>query len=451
MEEAPKPTFQDELEWCIAQLETGLLHLNPTPKQAEETQRVLKVLRSQKAPVVKKRKVMHHVLGDYRLKMEEEMKSAAKTAMKPEILQIQPGDNLGSVLYRKQPSQPSAVSTSWFTTSDNSFQFGFDPSEKNSEEISGTTPEVCGGESIHEQPVDHNPSGTLGFSTGRLGSEFAFNFAIPPQSVAADPDSGADTTEVKNPTAESVMMMQKSTFPEPARPDRVDATDKEARRDGKCLAQEVPALEASQAAPGETKAELTVPAAGMPKRKKKKKQVPFAVAHSDKSNDGGKSHGKGMSEHPDKSQADEQMKREVDWCVEQLELGLKTQKSTPKQMDEAFRAMKVLRSEKAVLAKKRQLMKTMFGDYRAKMAEERQKQLKLMQAASKAAHIAEVTEGAHKNQSQVFWKSAERLRREKNPRESLLHPPASSAFGGNADMSSFRFTSSQGEFCFNFF
>lgn len=31
--QAPKPTFQDELEWCITQLETGLLRLNPTPKQ----------------------------------------------------------------------------------------------------------------------------------------------------------------------------------------------------------------------------------------------------------------------------------------------------------------------------------------------------------------------------------------------------------------------------------
>lgn len=30
-------------------------------------------------------------------------------------------------------------------------------------------------------------------------------------------------------------------------------------------------------------------------------------------------------------QSDDQLWKEVDWCVEQLELGLKTQKSTPKQ------------------------------------------------------------------------------------------------------------------------
>nr|XP_008122807.2 PREDICTED: uncharacterized protein LOC103282078 [Anolis carolinensis] len=442
MEEAPRPTFQDELGWCIARLETGLLRLNPTPKQAEETQRVLKVLRSRKAPVVKKRQAMRHALGDYRVRMEEEVKSAARAATKPEISRAQPGGNLGSELDQEQPSPPAAVSASWFTPSDNSFQFGFDPSGKNSGEVGGA-------EGAREQPVGHNPSATLGFSAGSLGSGFAFHFAIPPPSAAADPGSGADTTEADAPTdAES--QNQKPTLPEPARPDRLDAKDEEARRDGERPAQEGPTSEASQAAAAETKADLTVPASGKRKKKKKKKKkdLPFAGAHRDSPDDGATSHGKGTSEHPDNSQADEQVKREVDWCVEQLELGLKTQKSTPKQMDEAFRAMRVLRSEKAALAKKRQLMKTMFGDYRAQMAEERRKQLKLMQAASKAAHIAEVAEDTCKNRGQVFWKSAERLRSERSPGESSLRPAACSAFGGT---SSFKFASSQGEFCFNFF
>ncbi|KAH0631856.1 hypothetical protein JD844_019738 [Phrynosoma platyrhinos] len=385
--QAPKPTFQDELEWCISQLETGLLRLNPTPNQAaKETQHILGVLRSHKAPLVKKRQVMHQVFGDYRLMMEEERKRAAKTAMKTEKLQIQPGDILGTVVYKKKSSHTSTASTSWFTPSDNSFQFGFALSEKNSEEINGTMTETCSGDDIKEQPAGHSSSGMLGFSTGRLSSEFAFNFAIPDQSVASDPISEAKTkasTEIDAPTAEPVVMVEKSTISKPDKPDRSDVMDEETRRDGKCLMEVVPKLKAAQEALAETKqAELTVTDDGLKKRKrkKKKKPLPLEVANSGSINDVGKSHGEVMPEHPEICQSDDQMKREVEWCIEQLELGLKTQKSTSKQMGEALRAIKILRSEKAVLAKKRQLMRTMFGDYRAKMAEERRKQLKLMQA-----------------------------------------------------------------------
>ncbi|XP_015676786.1 UPF0488 protein C8orf33 homolog [Protobothrops mucrosquamatus] len=148
-------------------------------------------------------------------------------------------------------------------------------------------------------------------------------------------------------------------------------------------------------------------------------------------------------------QPDDQLKREVDWCVEQLELCLKTQKSTPKQTEEALRAIKTLRSKKAVLAKKRQVMRLMLGDYRAKMAEERQKQLKLLQAASKAAHIAEVNEETQKKRSQVFRKSAEGARTFQNLQEPSCHQPP--ACLRSTDPSSFTFRPSQEEFCFNFF
>uniref|UniRef100_A0A669PL93 Uncharacterized protein n=1 Tax=Phasianus colchicus TaxID=9054 RepID=A0A669PL93_PHACC len=82
-------------------------------------------------------------------------------------------------------------------------------------------------------------------------------------------------------------------------------------------------------------------------------------------------------------QSDDQLQKEVDWCVEQLEIGLKTQKSTPKQVEEALRAIKTLRSDKAPLVKKRQIMRTIFGDYRKKMEEELCKQLKLMLSGRK--------------------------------------------------------------------
>lgn len=48
--------------------------------------------------------------------------------------------------------------------------------------------------------------------------------------------------------------------------------------------------------------------------------------------------------------------------------------------EEASRALKTLRSAKAPLAKKRQVMRAMTGDYRKKMEEEKTKQFKLIQS-----------------------------------------------------------------------
>ena len=48
--------------------------------------------------------------------------------------------------------------------------------------------------------------------------------------------------------------------------------------------------------------------------------------------------------------------------------------------EEASRALKTLRSSKAPLVKKRQVMRAMTGDYRKKMEEEKSKQFKLIQS-----------------------------------------------------------------------
>lgn len=54
--------------------------------------------------------------------------------------------------------------------------------------------------------------------------------------------------------------------------------------------------------------------------------------------------------------------------------------------EEARRAIKTLRNEKAPLVKKRQLMRAMFGDYRKKMEEEWCKELKLMETGRRTLH-----------------------------------------------------------------
>ncbi|XP_015676785.1 UPF0488 protein CG14286-like [Protobothrops mucrosquamatus] len=236
MEEAPKPTFQDELEWCITQLETGLLRLNPTPKQADETRHILRVLRSRKAPLVKKREMMHHAFGDYRLKMAEENERAAKTGVRPVQVEIQQGNvlPLGSVVYRKQSNCPSAVSTSLFASSDDSFQFNFVPPERTAEETDRTTAEEHELGDSREQSTGNGPSRMLDFSTGTGQPGFAFSFIIPDaastSAEATDLGSGASAEaapEMDIPSKEAMVTTEK---PASSQPDRADGVDCGSRR-----------------------------------------------------------------------------------------------------------------------------------------------------------------------------------------------------------------------------
>ncbi|XP_012694698.2 UPF0488 protein C8orf33 homolog isoform X1 [Clupea harengus] len=94
---------------------------------------------------------------------------------------------------------------------------------------------------------------------------------------------------------------------------------------------------------------------------------------------------------------EQQLNRELDWCIEQLELGLRTRKTTPKQTEEAVRALKTLRNPKAPLVKKRQLMRAVAGDYRSKMEQERDKQFKLIQSSVSSAWVKTVAEPAPKS------------------------------------------------------
>ncbi|NXO95592.1 CH033 protein, partial [Certhia brachydactyla] len=144
------------------------------------------------------------------------------------------------------------------------------------------------------------------------------------------------------------------------------------------------------------------------------------------------------------SQSDEQLQKEVDWCVNQLELGLKTQKPTPKQAEEALRAIRTLRSDKAPLVKKRQLMRAVFGDYRKKMQEELCRELKLMEAAAKSARIVELKGSAHKKNGQFIRKCLGASRKSQGSQES----PSESHRRLNTGL--FNFTAPQ-EFRFNFF
>ncbi|NXT68140.1 CH033 protein, partial [Chaetops frenatus] len=192
---------------------------------------------------------------------------------------------------------------------------------------------------------------------------------------------------------------------------------------------------------------------GAAQKKKKKKQKPLVskkkteeTETSRKANAEANSQNTDISHQDEKTsqQSDEQLRKEVDWCVNQLELGLKTQKPTPKQAEEALRAIRTLRSDKAPLVKKRQLMRAMFGDYRKKMQEELCRELKLMETAAKSARIVELKGSICTKNGQFIRKCLGACRRSQGSAES----PSESHRTLNTGL--FSFTTPQ-EFRFNFF
>lgn len=63
-------TFSEELEWCISQLQVGLLVPSSSKRQKQENERHIRLLDSSKTPLPKKRQLMKTLFGDYRTKMK---------------------------------------------------------------------------------------------------------------------------------------------------------------------------------------------------------------------------------------------------------------------------------------------------------------------------------------------------------------------------------------------
>lgn len=134
--------------------------------------------------------------------------------------------------------------------------------------------------------------------------------------------------------------------------------------------------------------------------KQKKKKAPNKGSGTN--GDGKTSEKPAPDEAPPSAEAQaEQLARELAWCVEQLELGLKTQKPTPKQKEQAVGAIRTLRSEKTPLPRKRQLMRSLFGDYRAQMDAEWQEALRALKAATQSAQVQLVGEAARKKSGRI--------------------------------------------------
>uniref|UniRef100_A0A146X3C1 Zgc:112185 n=2 Tax=Fundulus heteroclitus TaxID=8078 RepID=A0A146X3C1_FUNHE len=219
------------------------------------------------------------------------------------------------------------------------------------------------------------------------GSAFAFNFQIPPDPPAEDMDT-ADRTNASSPLQAGVSACTAS---------EQSKTKKKKKKSGK----KTPSDSETQQQPAEE--ELS---------------------------------------------AEEQLNRQLDWCIEQLELGIRSQKGTPKQKEEASRALKTLRSSKAPLVKKRQVMRAMTGDYRKKMEEEKNKQFRLIQSETAAAQVQAVSDSPKKS---VFHRRAE-VRSQSAASEQQPEPRggAGPILQAPEETAAFVFVPSKEEFHFNF-
>ncbi|CAG4975117.1 unnamed protein product [Colias eurytheme] len=65
------------------------------------------------------------------------------------------------------------------------------------------------------------------------------------------------------------------------------------------------------------------------------------------------------------------------WCIQQLERSLADKKGNEKQLQEIWKVLTVLKNNNQSIIRKRQLMRTHLGDYRAKMAAEEKKLVKM--------------------------------------------------------------------------
>ncbi|KAL9650439.1 hypothetical protein ABK040_004663 [Willaertia magna] len=62
-----------------------------------------------------------------------------------------------------------------------------------------------------------------------------------------------------------------------------------------------------------------------------------------------------------------ELDNELNWCIYQLEFGIKSKEADEYQKQESKKALTTLKSKKTPNAQKRQLMRVIFGDYRTLM------------------------------------------------------------------------------------
>ncbi|XP_015919022.1 UPF0488 protein C8orf33 homolog [Parasteatoda tepidariorum] len=82
-------SLEEQVFWCIKNIEQKLQVKNMNPKQAKSLLQSLKVLANEKTPLIKKRQVMRMTCGDYRTSMQDEMKQLKQQMKKHKIAPVE--------------------------------------------------------------------------------------------------------------------------------------------------------------------------------------------------------------------------------------------------------------------------------------------------------------------------------------------------------------------------
>ncbi|KAL8569743.1 hypothetical protein ACOMHN_007266 [Nucella lapillus] len=80
--------LQLEVDWCVTRLEEKLVAMDPYSRPAQEAAKVHRILKSSKAPVIKKRQAMRNMFGDYRAKMKAMEKKSLAAMKKSKLVAV---------------------------------------------------------------------------------------------------------------------------------------------------------------------------------------------------------------------------------------------------------------------------------------------------------------------------------------------------------------------------
>ena len=116
-----RPSLEQELEWCIQQIQIGLTSSKPklTQSQRKEAESLSKKLSSSKTPLPRKRQLMHSNFGNYRQKMKEQ---PLTPSVQPSLTTSHTIDN--GQFYRMS-SKNNTVSEANNTAESSAFRFNF--------------------------------------------------------------------------------------------------------------------------------------------------------------------------------------------------------------------------------------------------------------------------------------------------------------------------------------
>ncbi|XP_033119284.1 UPF0488 protein C8orf33 homolog [Anneissia japonica] len=189
--ESSSEVFQRELYWCIQQLEQGLANVKSSSRQGKDAEKLLRTLKSQKAPMVKKRQVMRMTFGDYRKKMMQEKQKHEKKTVEATLTPVASDQQSLSTFFRHahRPLKLKEEEVVDDTVQQNKTltQFNTDVKEKKDGEKIVPSPKMEGTDSIPD---------------GQDSSVFMFNFDIDKNLLDSQNDDDNQTFSEKMKSAE---------------------------------------------------------------------------------------------------------------------------------------------------------------------------------------------------------------------------------------------------------